>query len=75
MNEIEQVEGHWKGVSEIPNTSGVRMLTDDFVFKKLVLMDGITVPRSFVHFSAEVFNRLIIQQAIRVDSSTDLFQE
>lgn len=48
--------------------------TDNFVLKGLVLPDSLTVTLSLVLFTIEVFDSLVVQKTVRVDSPSDLRQ-
>lgn len=46
--------------------------TDDFDLESLVLAHGITETSAFMFFPTKVFDRLIVEQTVGMDSARDL---
>ena len=46
--------------------------TDDFVFEGLILPDCIAVAIAFVLLSVEVFYGLVVEEAVSMNSTSDL---
>lgn len=47
-------------------------LTDNFVFQSLIFSDRLSVTFTLVFFASEIFNRLIVEQAIGMNTAGSL---
>ena len=53
-------------------SSPIDIRTDDLIFKSLIFANGISVPVTLVLFTAEIFDRLVVEEAIGVNATSNL---
>lgn len=72
LDQIKHVERHYKTGEKRYSRATISRRTKHFVFDSLVLPDGIPISLTLVLLAAEVLDGFIIEQAVGMDTTSDL---
>lgn len=72
LDKVEEIEGHLgeDEMTALGNNSTV--LTDDLVLEGLIFTNRLPIPFTLMVFAIEILDSLIIEQAVRVNATSDL---